>query len=277
MRFAVETMGFGTWSEPAAVMELAEAAEAAGWDGLFLWDHCNLAPWAGEVTDPWIALAAAATRTSRIRLGTSVTPVPRHAPHALARTLTAVDRLSNGRVTLGAGLGLAEEYARYGDHRSDVERAAYADELLEVVDHLLRGDTVDHHGPRIELDGVRLGPLPVQRPRIPIWIGGVSRPALRRAARWDGWVAYCVGPDGAMFRSAAEVGESIDVIRATRAEGDDRPFDVAVTGNTRGADDLAVVADYEAVGVTWWLESVGDLRGVEASIERVAAGPPRPH
>jgi len=275
VRFAVETPGFGTWSDPAAVVELAELAESAGWDGLFLWDHLNADAWTTQVGDPWVALAGAAMRTRRIRLGTAVTPVPRHLPHVFARTLAAVDRLSGGRVVLGAGLGTPAEFALYGDQRDDKARAGHADEFLEVLSRLLAGEEVTHVGDNFRLNGARLGPLPIQRPRVPVWIGGVSRPALRRAARWDGWIVPCVGPDAVMFRGPEEIAAAASLISDHRsaADGD---FQVAITAGSADATDVGNVLRYEQVGVTWWLESISDLRGVETSLRRVAAGPPRP-
>jgi len=194
MHYAVCCTGLGLYSEPEVVLRLAETAEAAGWEGLFLWDHLNVpGPWITTSTDPWIALAAVAARTDRLVLGTAVTPLPRHPPHVLARTLTALDRLSRGRVVLGAGLGGPPESPRgefrhYGLSAGARVLGEMVDESLGVLTSLFSGAEVNHQGPHYTVDGVTLGPLPVQEPRIPVWIGGSSGPALRRAARWDGWV-----------------------------------------------------------------------------------------
>src|SRR2546429_6056841 len=93
--------------EPTGLIELGVAAEAAGFDGSFLWDHIVFSN-SGDgppIIDPWLVLAVVAARTSRIRLGTMITPVPRRRPWQLARQITSLDRLSGGRGILGGGIG----------------------------------------------------------------------------------------------------------------------------------------------------------------------------
>ena len=94
----------GELAQPAVVTEVATAAENAGWDGLFVWDHL----WnrTGEpFADPWVTLAAVATATQRVRIGPLVTPLPRRRPQVVAQQAATLDRLSGGRLTLGVGLG----------------------------------------------------------------------------------------------------------------------------------------------------------------------------
>ena len=97
---------FGELADPHAIVDIAIAAEESGWDGLFVWDHV-LSPIGGqwEIADPWVALAAAASNTSRISLGPMVTPLPRRRVLKLARETLTLDRLSRGRLTLGLGTG----------------------------------------------------------------------------------------------------------------------------------------------------------------------------
>ena len=106
MRFAVNVPNFGAFGDPRAVADLARRAEEAGWDGLFVWDHVT---WVKsrqrQIADPWVLLTAAALATSRIRLGTMITPVPRRRVSTLARQVTTLDRLTGGRMILGTGLG----------------------------------------------------------------------------------------------------------------------------------------------------------------------------
>src|ERR1700733_121057 len=105
MRHALFVPNFGTFSDPSLVADLGARSEATGWDGLFLWDHVVHRSGDEEVVDPWMALALAASRTSRIKLGPLITPLPRRRPWNVARQAVTLDRLSGGRAVLGVGLG----------------------------------------------------------------------------------------------------------------------------------------------------------------------------
>src|SRR3954471_8727729 len=117
MRFGITLPPFNDWSDPRTVMAIAADAEAAGWDGFFLWDHVTWNPAWGTpaIADPWICLAAAATATSRIRLGTMVTPLARRRPQIVARQLVTLDHLSGGRMILGVGLGADDDFKLFGE------------------------------------------------------------------------------------------------------------------------------------------------------------------
>lgn len=118
MRHAIYLPLFGALADPHAVTDIATAAEEAGWDGLFVWDHV-LSPSAGEwgIADPWVMLGAAAAVTERIRVGTMVTPLPRRRVAKLARETVTLDRLSRGRLILGLGTGgdVGREYSAFGE------------------------------------------------------------------------------------------------------------------------------------------------------------------
>src|SRR5690242_3610271 len=106
MRFAINVPNFGPFADPRAVVELAQAADAAGWHGFFLWDHVLWTnPEPLPVADPWVTLAAIAQATEQIRIGPLVTPLPRRRPWQVAREAATLDALSGGRVTLGVGIG----------------------------------------------------------------------------------------------------------------------------------------------------------------------------
>jgi alkanesulfonate monooxygenase SsuD/methylene tetrahydromethanopterin reductase-like flavin-dependent oxidoreductase (luciferase family) len=132
---------------------------------------------------------------------------------------------------------------------------------------------VTHHGAHYVVEGVTLAPLPLQRPCIPVWIGGDSRPALRRAARWDGWVTGGVDEHGRPTTTPERLAGQVAYIRQHRPAA--APLDVAVTGCSEPGDTARAEAFGEA-GVTWWLES---LHGVRGSVEQlragVEAGPPK--
>ena len=204
MRYLLSVPPF---TDPAVVVDLARAAEASGWDGFFLWDHLR---WddVQDVHDPWVLLGAIAQVTERMRLGTMVTPLSRRRPWVVAKHLATLDHLSGGRAVLGVGLGEPPDldFGDLGDEADARVRAAILDEALDVVAGLV-GDG------RAELEGshhrvhAKVRPLPVQRPRVPIWVAGVApnRRPLERARRWDGYVP--IGPGLTPDDLAASVGE----------------------------------------------------------------------
>ncbi|MBV9641694.1 MAG: LLM class flavin-dependent oxidoreductase [Mycobacteriaceae bacterium] len=221
-------------------MDLAEAADLRGWDGLFVWDHV-LSPIPGEwdLADPWIALAAAATVTRRIRLGTMVTPLPRRRVIKLARETVTLDRLSDGRLILGLGLGgdMGRELSAFGENTDARRLARVLDEGTEVLTDLWAGMTVRHLGD-VTADAVRATPGPVQKPRIPIWFGTqrCDGPPIARAARYDG-----VFPLEAKPEDVKHIRDQV-----TNLRGDLAGFDIAVVSE-RGTD-LGPLRD---AGATW--------------------------
>jgi alkanesulfonate monooxygenase SsuD/methylene tetrahydromethanopterin reductase-like flavin-dependent oxidoreductase (luciferase family) len=270
LKHGVEIVPFGELADPRLVAELAEEAEHAGWEAISVWDHVGF-PYG--VGDPWVMLAAAAARTERLALIVGVAAIPRYKPHLLARTLASLDHLSGGRMILGAGLGgVAEEFSSYGEDSGAAVRAAKLDEALELLTRFFSGEPVTYEGRYYSVRDAVLCPAPLQRPRIPIWIGGESRRALRRAARWDGWIVPTIDETGATIRRPETIARSVDAIRESREV--EAGSEVAVSGITRPGEG-ALVRQYESAGATWWLESLFGLRGpIETLRRRVRDGPP---
>src|SRR5882757_3782415 len=156
MRFGIDTPQFGPYANPRTLAELARQAEESGWDGFFIWDHINV-NWPEEVADPWIALAAIASTTSRIRLGALITPLARRHPWKVARETVTLDHLSNGRLVFGAGIGSdsGREYSAYGDSPDDKLHAAMLDEGLAVLTGLWSGEPFNYEGVHYHLTDVR--------------------------------------------------------------------------------------------------------------------------
>src|SRR5262245_28773819 len=192
MRFSINIPNFGDFADPRTVAAVASAAEEAGWDGLFIWDHVLHRGHPRPYGDPWMLLTAAALATSRIRLGTLVTPVARRRPQQLARQVSPLDAVSGGRVIFGAGLGgpIEDEYASFGEPTDPVILAERLDEGLDLLQRYWSGEAVNQDGRHHQVRDVTLLPASVQRPRPPVWIGGFwpHRRPMRRAARWDGAV-----------------------------------------------------------------------------------------
>ena len=263
MRHGLLVANVGTYADPRNVLRVAEAAEASGWEALFVWDHLAFV-WGPPAADPWVTLAAVATSTSDLLIGTAVTPLARRRPHVVAHAVATLDILSGGRVVFGAGLGgVPSEFAAFGDEDDAGVRAEKLDEGLDLLRRLWAGERIEHRGRHYSIAEVALAPLPVQHP-LPIWVGGNSPRALRRAARFDGWIADTADPER-MTLSPDELAEKVAAIG--RGDG----FHVAV----HGYSDLADPRAYAQAGATWWLEDLHDLRApLDDLLARVSAGPP---
>ena len=240
---------FDALADPALVARLAAEAEEAGWHGVFVWDHVRWREPVVDVADPWITLAAIAAATERVRLGPMVTPLARRRPVKVARETATLDRLSDGRLTLGVGLGSDEfgsEYSITGEELDERRRAAMLDEALEILVAAWSGEPVQHRGEHFTVDGMRFLPRPVQRPGVPIWVAGFygkPRP-LRRAARHQGFIPV-------NLEHADQLAEIVAALAARRR-------DAGAVG-VEGFDVVAVLqpgsdpAPYAAAGATWWL------------------------
>jgi len=281
--------------DPADLVGLGVGAEQTGLDGYFLWDHLVHAN-SGDgppIVDPWQVLAVVAARTSRIKLGTMITPVARRRPWKLAKEVTTLDLLSAGRVILGVGLGAPAhaEFGLFGEPAEARVRAELLDEGLDVLAGLCAGEPFSHQGKHFTVGPVRFSPSPVQRPRVPIWVGGelpaegplaraarrvAGRPPARgpvaRAARWDGFVPINPGRPGARA-TVAQIAAVRDRIAGRRGSTDD--FDIAVWGELDSAGQVVGhLPEYRAAGATWWLESPGSGPGwLDAVRERLSGGP----
>jgi hypothetical protein len=264
VRFGLSLPCFGRGVDAAVVADWAAAAERAGWDGFFLWDHLfAFEPGPVETVDPWIALTSAACATTRIRLGTLVTPLPRRRPVVIARQTVTLDRLSGGRLTLGVGTGAFPfEWDYVGEEADHRVRGEMLDEHLELLDRLWTGEPVHHEGRHYRTAGPEWSaicyPPPLQRPRIPVWVGG-SWPGTKpfvRAARWDGVVPMrAEGP--------WRVGDTAGVTERMRELRDGTaPFDIAVPGETRAGDRNrgGLHTEHADAGATWWVEAVHPWR-----------------
>jgi len=259
MRVALFLPLFDELSEPRVALDIAVAAEAAGWDGVFVWDHLLYREPVERIADPWVVLAAMAHATESLLLGPMVTPVPRRRRQVLARQTVTLDRLSGGRLVFGAGLGgdPGGELSRFGEEMQPRARATLLDDGLEHLDRWWRGE---------EAGGVRLLPQPVQQPRIPVWLASrfPNRAPVRRAANWDGW--FPIG-----LPSPDDLAAQRDYAAPFRPDPA-APWEIAVDGPVGGDP-----APWAAAGATWWLVGFDPFHLVRARVLEVArAGPPRP-
>ncbi len=247
--------------DPGALVDLGVEVERAGFDGYFLWDHMVFTN-SGDgppILDPWMVLAVVAAKTSRIKLGTMVTPLPRRRPWQLARETTTLDRLSGGRLILGVGIGAPDygDFGIFGDPADRRERGELLDEGLDILAGLWSGERFSYQGRHFTIDPVRFTPTPVQRPRIPVWVAGVlpNKRPIERAARWDGMVPIRFDSGGLVRPSAADIAEVSGQIGAMR--GDSAGYDLAVWAEVAaGAGEVAELAvPYAEAGANWWIET----------------------
>jgi alkanesulfonate monooxygenase SsuD/methylene tetrahydromethanopterin reductase-like flavin-dependent oxidoreductase (luciferase family) len=228
-------------------MDLAALAESRGWEGLFLWDRIAYPPRGRAVADPWVALSAIAVATETLRLGPMVTPLSRRRVQKVARETVTLDQLSNGRLTMGVGLGNAEDLQPFGEVVGARDRARVLDESLARLDGFWRGGFL---------------PPPVQRPRIPVWVAATwpHRRPVRRAMRWDGLFPIDLPGPERLAELAAE-------IRQARTGRED-PFDLVVELPS-GAD----VRPWRTAGATWVLTSIEPQPSEREIREVIEAGP----
>jgi len=243
-------------------LEQAALAEESGWDGVFVWESAY-------GVDAWSLLAAMAVRTSRVALGTLLTPLPWRRPWKVASQALTVDALSGGRAVLSVGVGYPS--CSTGNEETDLAtRARLLDNGIDVAQALWRGDRKvgDVDITQVEHQCDTTGP----RSRIPIWVVGVwPRPkSMRRVLRCDGVI-----PQTTITAS------TIARIRSWLTDHGASPeFDIVIDGETRDAADVDGPAALADAGATWWIESRWamphhtDERMTEVR-KRLRAGPPR--
>lgn len=283
MHYGVYLPNFGPYGDARVLAELAADAENAGWDGFFIWDHIAR-PIVVDVVDPWVALAAIAMKTERMRIGALITPLPRRRPWKLARETVSIDLVSNGRLIVGVGIGSGkvEEWDHFGEETVPKKRGEMLDEGLDILTGLWTGKPFSYQGTHYQVSNSLFLPSPVQTPRIPIWVGGygLNKPPLRRAAKWDGVFPIFESGDLSTLPQQA-----IDFVNAQR--NSDRPFDVVFNGYTP-SDDPQVAENFlkpfREAGMTWWLENIYPIHyggtwdgkwDLETMQGRILQGPPK--
>ena len=254
-----------------------ERAEAAGFDSVWLGEHHNntlLYP------TPLLGLAAIASRTRRLRLGTGVLLLPLHHPLAVAEEAAMVDVISGGRLILGIGAGYApEEFAAFGV--SIKERGSRLDEAVPLIQRLWCEDNVTHEGRHYRITNATVSPRPVQRPRPPLWFAGWVEPAIRRAGRLgDAWLG---GPSATL----GELANCVRLFREARTAAGHEAGDVALiryvfvaetAERARAIAGAAFVRAFEETYFRWPHPVVkrpaGDLTIERLSQDRIILGDP---
>ena len=274
MKFGIDAANFGNYSDPFTLAELAAEAEDVGWDGFFVFDHILPDDTRKNLFDPWVILAAIAMRTSKIRIGPMVTPIPRRRPWKLARETVSLDYLSNGRLTLAVGLvGPPErEFEKFGEVFNTKIRAEMLDEGLEILKGLWNAEPFNYEGNHYQIHDVVFNPPPVQYPRIPIWIGckWQNKKPLKRAAKWEGGFPIPHKGETITPENLRTIVKYIETYRDT-----DSDFDVALADHN-GSRTPESLAAYERAGLTWWIQRIHSplVNSLDEARAHIQKGPP---
>lgn len=260
------------------LLPIARAAEAAGWDAISVPDSVFFpeevsagypytsdgkrfwpaeAPW----PDPWVAIPAMAAATERLSFFTNVMKVGIREPLLVAKTVTSTAAMFEGRIGLGVGLSwIPEEFSWLGQEMKT--RGKRLDEGIEILRACLAGGWVEYHGKHYDFDRLMMAPAPKEP--MPIYVGGHSEPALKRAARLgDGWIAVQVTPD--------EIAETVPKLHSYREEYGvaDRPFEIKVTPlvmpSIEAMDELAALGVTDVITVPWYFYG-GDPEALETKV-----------
>lgn len=212
------------------------------------------------ILDPFALLSFVAGTTQHVRLGTGITILPLHDPLITARTLVTMDMVSRGRIDLGVGVGWnIDEFEFCG--RDFHSRGEILDEFLDVLDVLWSDVRPEHHGKHFDFRPIGFRPKPVQRPRIPVHVGGKGAASLRRAARFDGWYGAADTPE-----AAAEILGEIKRNRELVGTAD-QPFQFSVL--LFWAPNEWQIEAYEAIGVDQLVVTPWEIRNPSNALERI--------
>jgi alkanesulfonate monooxygenase SsuD/methylene tetrahydromethanopterin reductase-like flavin-dependent oxidoreductase (luciferase family) len=265
MKIGLATKGA---SDPLLLEKMAVRADELGFDSFLVTDHF-MTPVSNRNIDAWTLLPYLAAKTTKIRLGTCVTPLPFRHPAMLAKMVATADVLSRGRIILGSGLGWARsEFEGFSTWRELPDRAAMAREALELMTRLWTSESpVDYDGKFVSVKGAVVEPKPIQKPYPSIWFGAMAPFHLRLAGRFgQGWIP--VGPrwTAAGVVSPEQYAEMKAVIVSELSKGgvreDDFTFSILI-----GYSDIPTLRSdfekYERAGMNYCM--VGQPRGADES------------
>jgi len=282
VKFGIALPNFGKYADSHSISTVARAAERLGYGSVWVSEHIVVPKghrgFGTVFYEPLTTLAYVAASTSTVSLGTSVLVLPLRNPLVLAKSLSTLDQISGGRLILGVGAGwLEEEFRALGVPFG--KRGAVTDEYIEVLKALFASAEPEFEGDYFRFGGVVFDPIPIQKPRPPILVGGGSAAAIRRAARYgDGWHPVGMAPEELGERVALldeELGragrtrEGFEVVLRKNLQIGDMPDEDAEP--LRGPADKVVegILAYEAAGVTHFVFQVlsGTFEGFIETME----------
>ena len=292
MKFGVTIPNNWGVEDPLQVLALGPLAEELGYDSLWVMDHLLNVGFVKERLEdkpyyhPLTTLSYLAATTQRILLGTSVLVLPYHNPVELAKYTATLDQVSGGRLTLGVGVGhVAEEFQALGIEMR--QRGSLTDECIAIMKELWTSPHATYHSRRWNFSDLRFSPKPLQKPHIPLWIGGDSPGAIRRAAAvGDGWHPTSISPEefslgkrqiGELAATSGRGPESIVMSMRVDVEVQPRPSGARATDQTRLPGDdpgrmAATIEAFQTAGVEHMVFALnsGDVPAITSLMERIA-------
>ncbi len=292
MKFGVTIPNNWGVENPQEVLALGPLAEELGYDSLWVMDHLFNTGYIRERLEdrpyyhPLSTLSYLAATTSKILLGTSVLVLPYHNPVELAKYAATLDQISGGRVTLGVGVGaMQEEFDALGIPMR--QRGSLTDECIAIMKELWTSPHPSYQSRRWSFSDLRFSPKPIQKPHIPLWIGGSSPGAIRRTAiTGDGWHPTGLSPEefslgrreiGEQAKAAGRDPASITMSTRVEVEVPGGPASARAAGRHRVPGDdpgriVAAIAAYETVGVEHTVLAInsGDITAIRSLMESIA-------
>jgi alkanesulfonate monooxygenase SsuD/methylene tetrahydromethanopterin reductase-like flavin-dependent oxidoreductase (luciferase family) len=243
-------------------IDVATLAEDLGYDGFFIPDHYNL-PRSNECAEPFTTLAYIAAKTTQIRLGTIVSPLPRYFPPQLAKIIAHLDHLSGGRVIPGFGAGWhPEEFYTYAPDQTwapPSERVGRTIEGVRLIRRLWTEDKVSFQGKYYAVRDAVLEPKPLQTPHPPLWSGGSGAYMLKMTAKYfDGWMPTNWQWTNAGDVTATHYRQQVATLRRYLRQYDRDPaaFTIGIQGGV--TDSIPLVEAYRDAGCNYYVAFIGD-------------------
>jgi probable F420-dependent oxidoreductase len=262
-RDLVERLSFST--------DIVIKADELGYDSFLTTDHYML-PWTNETLETWVYLSYLAGKVSNIRLGTCVTPIPFRPPGLLAKTISTLDLVSNGRVILGVGLGWYQgEFEAYSSWDPNPVRFEKTREALELMVKLWSENKVNFEGKYYRVKGAVVQPKPVQKPHPPLWFGGKGPKMLKLAAEMgNGWIT--MGPRWAPHHTTAEeyreCVEKIKRYRENLGKNGEFTFSCLITPDESFKEFVEDIEDFRKAGMNYLLLGITRVRDGLKLVER---------
>ncbi|MHA1990085.1 MAG: LLM class flavin-dependent oxidoreductase [Candidatus Hodarchaeales archaeon] len=281
MKFGLDIPITGEYADINKLIDLALDAEKAGWDGFFLWDTLwdTTSP-DKDTADPVVTLSAIALKTKKLKLGLMLTPIVRRRPWKFAKEMVSIDHLSKGRLIVGLGLGFNKnELLNFNEEDNLKIRGEKLDEAIEILTGLWKGEKFHFNGKHYKINDVQLRPIPYQKPRIPIWVGGFwpNKKPFRRAAQLDGMYPGVINPDPNSNKDIMTIENFKEIFNYLKKYRQTmHSFDIMHYGFTPNDPYEAgkIVNEWEKAGITWWAES-NDRKTLKEHRERIISGPPK--
>jgi probable F420-dependent oxidoreductase len=294
MKFGVTIPNNWGIDDPQQVLALGPVAEELGYNSVWVMDHLFNVGYIRQRLDdqpyyhPLAMLSYLSATTGRVMLGTSVLVLPYHHPVELAKYTATLDQMSGGRVTLGVGVGaMTEEFEALGVPMQ--QRGALTNECIAIMKELWTNPDPRYHSNRWNFSDLKFSPKPVQKPHIPLWIGGSSPGALRRAATLgDGWHPSGLSPEEFRIgreevrKLATAAGRDPDAVTMSlrvEVEVHGRPSSQRAQSRSRLPGDnvdqmSAGISAYQSAGVEHIVLALnsGDIPRIRALMEDIAQG-----